>query len=155
MGQLKEKWKDLSDFIKISSVIIVCFGSIMTGMFRFYQKVDVFMKKFENTVNAAEQVSLNKTEIEKIKKEYTPLTMHDEHTKYIITQIDLEIDETMERVSEKKYVGTRYANTLKYYYDSFSFLTSKQRSMIDVILKYYERQELRNINIKEETEYVK
>ena len=139
-----KKWKTLSETMKIITSIIastVAMLSVMSAAGLFLLDTN---NKINKAVDAASQVDKNTKAIQEIREKYTPLFMHDEVQKYAVTQIDLEIDETMERVAKGDCVGTRYASTLKYYYDNFNFLTSKQRSMIEVILRYYEQQELRN-----------
>lgn len=144
MGKFTNKWKELSDFIKTSTIIIGCFLALGSGMLNYYKKFDEFVEKVDKVVEKSSQIEENRKAIEEIKLNYTPLILYDEHTKFIITQIDLEIDETMSRVAKREYIGTRYVQALKYYYDNFTFLSSKQKSSIEVIMRYYDKQELRN-----------
>lgn len=145
---LKNKWKNLSETMKIISTIItttVLIGGLLSsGIVWINKTIGGTIEKIDKAVSAASQVDKNTKAIEEIRATYTPLVLHNEMEKYAITQIDLEIDETMDRVSKNQYVGTRYVSTLKFYYDNFNFLSSKQRSMIEIIIRYYERQELRN-----------
>ena len=145
---LKNKWKNLSETMKIITSIIASTVTILS----LVSTVGIYLIDTNNKINkavaASSQIEENTKAIKEIREKYTPLFMHDEIQKYAVTQIDLEIDETMARVAKGQYIGTRYASTLKYYYDNFNFLTSKQRSMIEVILRYYEQQELRNKEIK-------
>lgn len=156
-SSMKEKWKNLSETMKIISTVIsstlIIGGTLSTGVVWMNNTVSGISDKIDRAVQAAEDakknadaIEKNRKAIEEIRVSYTPLEEHLEHEKFIITQIDLEIDETMQRVAEGKYVGTRYVNTLKYYYDTFDFLTSKQKSMIETIIRYYDRQEMRNKN---------
>lgn len=147
---LKNKIKDWSETMKVIATIItsttIIGGFVIGGAIKLDKTLTETTTKINKAVEAVNQVERNTEAIKEIKATYTPLVLHNEMEKYAITQIDLEIDETMARVANNEYVGTRYVSTLKFYYDNFNFLSSKQRSMIEIIMKYYDKQEMRNNN---------
>lgn len=143
MKKVMEICKVSGEAAKIIITIFTFFSILGGGIIKLNNAINNVGEDLKAAAKAAVQAEANRLAIEEIKEKYTPLSWHDEHTKFIVTQIDLEIDETMSRVAEGKYIGTRYVNTLRYYYNTLTFLSSKQKSMIETILRYYERQERR------------
>lgn len=143
MSKIRSWWNELTNLAKGLTAIAGACGVIIGLLGWITIKVTSISSDFKKAVAVVPIVEQHTKDISKIKSDYVLRDSFDEHRKFIITEIDLIIDDTMDRVSKGEYLGTRYVSRLVYYRDNLSFLTSKQKSMIDTIERVYNKQEFR------------
>lgn len=141
MSKIRSWWNELTNLAKGLTAIAGACGVIIGLLGWITIKVTSISSDFKKAVAVVPIVEQHTKDISKIKSDYVLRDSFDEHRKFIITEIDLIIDDTMDRVTKGEYLGTRYVSRLVYYRDNLSFLTSKQKSMIDTIERVYNKQE--------------
>lgn len=146
MSKMKKWWDELTNVAKMITALAGACGVIIGLLTWITVKVTTISSDFKKAVAVVPIVEQHTDEISKIKNDYVLRDSFEEHKRFIITEIDLMIDDTMDMVVEGKYLGTRYVSRLVYYRDNLSFLTSKQRSMINTIERVYNQQEFHRTN---------
>lgn len=141
MSKIRSWWNELTNLAKGLTAIAGACGVIIGLLGWITIKVTSISSDFKKAVAVVPIVEQHTKDISKIKSDYVLRDSFDEHRKFIITEIDSIIDDEMDRVSKGEYLGTRYVSRLVYYRDNLSFLTSKQKSMIDTIERVYNKQE--------------
>lgn len=141
MSKMKKWWDELTNVAKGITVLAAACGVIISLLTWITVKVTSISSDFKKAVAVVPIVEQHTKDIDGIKTNYVLLDQFEEHRRFIITEIDLMIDDTMNRVANGEYLGTRHVSRLVYYRDNLSFLSSKQISMINTIEKVYNQQE--------------
>ena len=141
MTKFKQFILDLSSTAKAITAIIGACSVIIGLLLSITIKVTSIANDFNKAVAVVPIVERHTKDIEGFKKGYVIRNDFDEHRRFVITEIDVMIDDTMRRVENNQKLGTRYVSRLIYYRDNLSFLSNKQISMINVIEKFYNKQE--------------
>ena len=141
MSRMKRWWGELTSVAKgITALASACL--VIIGLLGWITvKVTSISDNFKKAVAVVPVVEQHTRDISIIKSDYVKSDQLREHEKFMITEIDLMIDDSMSRLVNGDYLGTRYVSRLVYYRDNLSFLTSKQKSMINTIEKAYDKQE--------------
>lgn len=141
MSKMKKWWSDLTNVAKAITALAGACGVIIGLLTWITVKVTSISSDFKKAVAVVPIVEQHTKDINGIKANYVLLEQFDEHRKFLVTEIGLMIDDTMDRVAKGEYLGTRYVSRLVYYRDNLSFLSSKQKSMINTIERVYDKQE--------------
>lgn len=148
MGKIGTLIDRLSNTAKAITAIGAACSLIIGLLISITIKVTSIANDFKKAVSVVPIVEQNTAEIVWIKSNYVLRETLDEHIKFIITEIDFMIDETMSRISDGEQLGGRYINRLVYYRDNLSYLSNKQKTLINYIEKVYEKQEFNNSIMK-------
>lgn len=148
MSKIKNWLNELTNTAKMVTAISSACGVIIGLLAWITIKVTDISSDFKKAVSVVPVVEQNTRDINEIKATYVMATQFDEHRKFIITEIDMMIDDTLQRISNKQYLGMKYINRLTYYRDNFSFLSNKQKQLIDYIEKVADKQFIDNLNNK-------
>lgn len=141
MGKVGKLIDKLSNTAKAITAIGAACSLIIGLLISIAIKVTSIANDFKKAVSVVPIVEQNTTEIAWIKSNYVLREAFEEHRKFIITEIDFIIDETMTRISNHERLGGRYINRLVYYRDNLSYLSNKQKTLINYIERVYEKQE--------------
>ncbi len=144
MGKVGKLIDKLSNTAKAITAIGAACSLIIGLLISITIKVTSIANDFKKAVSVVPIVEQNTTEIAWIKSNYVLRETFEEHRKFIITEIDFMIDETMARISNHEQLGGRYINRLVYYRDNLSYLSNKQKTLINYIERVYEKQEFHN-----------
>lgn len=144
MGKVGALVDKLSNTAKAITAIGAACSLIIGLLISITIKVTSIANDFKKAVSVVPIVEQNTTEIAWIKSNYVLRETFEEHRKFIITEIDFMVDETMTRISNGEQLGGRYINRLVYYRDNLSYLSNKQKTLINYIERVYEKQEFHN-----------
>lgn len=148
MSKIKNWLNELTNTAKMITAISSACGIIIGLLTWITVKVTTISSDFKKAVSVVPIVEQNTRDIEDIKNNYVMGNKFDEHQKFIITEIDMMIDDTMQRIANNQYLGMKYVNRLIYYRDNLTFLSNKQKQLIDYIERKADKQTVdSNINI--------
>lgn len=140
MSKIRNWLNELTNTAKMITAISSACGVIIGLLAWITVKVTDISSDFKKAVSVVPIVEQNTRDIAEIRSTYVMGNKFDEHQKFIITEIDMMIDDTMQRISNKQYLGMKYVNRLIYYRDNLTFLSNKQKQLIDYIEKVADKQ---------------
>lgn len=143
---MKNMIKKIAEFSKISLAIFGFCSTALSVLIWIGVKVSTISGDFRRVVSLIPVVESNTNEIESIKRKYALIDTYNKDMdeikqKYILTEVDFLINETLSRIYKKEHIGMVYVNRLIYYKKNLSFLTNQQISHIEYIERVAEKQQ--------------
>lgn len=150
MGRLKSWTEKLTTTAKIVSALMTIGGAII-GLLTFITvKITFISTEFKKAVAIVPIVEQNTRDIADLKISFRDNAIIanklEEQQKYIVTEIDMMIDDSYNRIINKQPLGMRYVNKLIYYRDNLTFLSNKQKMLINHIEKVADKQTMSKIS---------
>lgn len=138
--KIKEFIDKLTDTAKIITALSGACVVIIGLLSWISIKITTISSDFKKAVAIVPTVEQNTRDIADIRSNYVIASKFEEHQKFIITEIDVIIDECSERISQKLSLDMKKVNKLIYYRDNLNFLSNKQKNIINFIEKTADRQ---------------
>lgn len=150
MGRLKSWTEKLTTTAKVISALTVISSTII-GLLTFITvKVTMISTEFKKAVAIVPIVEQNTRDIADLKISFRDNAIIanklEEQQKYIVTEIDMMIDDSYNRIVNKQPLGMKYVNRLVYYRDNLTFLSNKQKMLINHIERVADKQVDKNID---------